>query len=152
MNEGDTRLEDFFLRFILENNKELEEMLEVKLDGFWNIKQQSNEVLLAQGTGDDGQSDISIYLNIGERYDKRFVAKIQDLIARAGEGEDNYILCIAREFDNADIEELMQDTIFYRKCMHLVFLTLDINEESEEINFKDIIKEQMEIKVYKKTY
>ena len=66
MNEGDdTRLEDFFLKFILENSKELEEIIEAKLDGFWNIKQENNEVLQVQGTGDDGESDINIYVNIG---------------------------------------------------------------------------------------
>ena len=152
MNEGDdTRLEDFFLKFILENSKELEEIIEAKLDGFWNIKQENNEVLQVQGTGDDGESDINIYVNIGEG-DKRFVAKIQDLITRANNGEDNYILCIAKEFDNAEIEELMQDVVFYlEKCIHLIFLKIDFKESRGE-NLKDIIKEEIGIRVYSKTY
>lgn len=149
--DDDTRLEDWFLRFMLENSKELEEIVEAKIDGFWNIKQENNEVLQAQGTGDDGESDINIYVNLGNR-EETFVRKIQDLIARAGEGEDNFILCIAKEFDDADVEELMQDVIFFlEKCIHLIFLTVNF-EEGEEMNLKDTIKEEVAIKVYKKEY
>ena len=149
--DDDARLEDFFLQFILENSKELEEIVEVKFDGFWNIKQENSERLMATGTGNDGQSDINIYVNLGNR-EEAFVRKIQDLIARANDEEDNYILCIGRKFDSADIEELMQDVIFYiEKCVHLIFLTVDFKED-EEMNLKDTIKEQVAIKVYKKTY
>lgn len=153
MNEGDdTRLEDWFLRFMLENSQRLEETVGSKLDDFWNVKQENSEILMAQGTGDDGQSYITIYLNIGEGDDKRFVARIQDLIATAGEGEDNYILCIAKEFSSEDIEELMQDAIFFlEKCIYLIFLKIDF-KEYEEMNLKDIIKEEVAMKVYIKEY
>lgn len=111
---------------------------------------------MAQGTGDDGENNIDIYVNIGrkeEAFARKIARKIQELITTAGEVEDNYILCIAKEFNNADIEELMQDVIFYRgKCIHLIFLTVDF-EESKGGNLEDIIiKEQVAIKVYKKTY
>ena len=150
MNEGDIRLEDFFLKFIIENSQQLEEIVKNKLDGFLKVEQDTNETLMARGTVNDGENHIEIYMNIGRR-EEAFVRKVQDLIARAGEGEDNFILCIAKEFNSADIEELMQDVVFYlEKCVHLVFLTININEESE--NLKDIIKEQVAIKVYKKTY
>ena len=154
MNEGDnTRLEDFFLQFILENSQNLEEIVEVKLDEFWwNIKQESDEILMAQGIGDDGQSDINIYVNLGQGDDNRFIAKIQDLIAKAENEKCNYIICIGKKFDGADVEELMQDVVFYlEKCIHLIFLKIDF-KESEEMNFDDIIKEEVAIKVYKKTY
>ena len=152
MDEGD-KLQEFFLKSILENSQGLEAIIEAKLDGFWKIEQENNEVLQARGTVNDGENNIEIYTNIGRR-EEAFVRKIQDLIARAGEGEDNYILCIAKEFDNADVEELMQDVVFYlEKNIKLIFLKVDINiEESEEMNFKDIIKEEVAIKVYKKTY
>ncbi|WP_252225777.1 hypothetical protein [Clostridium sp. ZBS2] len=151
MNEGDdTRLEDWFLRMILMNSQELEEIVKSRIDGFLKIEQDTCETLIARGTVNYGENNIEIYTNIGRR-EVAFVRKIQDLIARAGDGEDKYILCIAQEFSNADIEELMQDTVFYlEKCIHLIFLIININEKSE--NLKDIIKEQVEIKVYKKTY
>ncbi|MFR2886627.1 MAG: hypothetical protein ACLTDM_00345 [Clostridium butyricum] len=142
MNVGDTRLEDFFLRFILENSQELEKMVKVKLDRLWKIKRESNKVLLAQGTGDDGESNISIHLNIGEG-DKRFVAKIQDLIIEGR--QDNSILCIAKNFNKEDVEELVQNVVsFYKeKNTKLIFITIKNYEESEEINFNDIIKEEV---------
>ncbi|WP_321835214.1 hypothetical protein [Clostridium butyricum] len=153
MNEGDdTRLEDWFLRFMLENSQELEEIGEIKFDGFLKIEQDTSETLIARGTVNDGENNIEIYTNIGRR-EEAFVRKIQDLIARAGEGEDNYIICTAKEFSSADIEELMQDVVFYlEKCINIIFFKIDINEKSEELNLKDIIKEEVAIKAYKKTY
>ena len=42
----------------------------------------------------------------------------------------------------------MQDVVFYlEKCIHLIFLTVDF-----EGNNKMNLKEQVAIKVYKKTY
>lgn len=111
MNEGDTRLEDFFLNFLLKNSKELEEIVEVKLDEFWNIKQENDEILIATGkTKGDDEGQVNIYVNIGEG-DKRFVARIQDLIIEGG--EDNCIVCIAKSFNEEDIEELMQNVVNY---------------------------------------
>ncbi|UZT06173.1 hypothetical protein ONV75_16460 [Clostridium sp. LQ25] len=151
--DDDTRLEDWFLRMILMNSQELEEIVESRIDGFLKIEQDTSETLIARGTVNDGENNIEIYINIGRR-EEAFVRKIQDLIARAGEGEDNYIICIAKEFDNADVEELMQDVVFYlEKNIKLIFLKVDINiEESEEMNFKDIIKEEIGIKVYRKEH
>lgn len=106
MNGDDTRLENWFLRFMLMHSQELEKIVESKIDGFWNIKQENSETLMASGTVDDGENNIEIYTNIGRR-EEVFVRKIQDLIARANDEEDNYILCIGRKFDSADIEELM---------------------------------------------
>ena len=149
MNEGD-KLEDFFLKFMLENSKELEEIVENKLDGFLKVEQDTNETLMARGTVNDGENHIEIYMNIGRR-EEAFVRKIQDLIARAGEGEDNFILCIAKEFNSADIEELMQDVVFYlEKCVHLVFLTVDFKEGDKDKSFN--IKQEVGIRVYNKTY
>lgn len=145
MNEGDTRLEDWFL--ILMNSQELEEIIESRIDGFLKIEQDTSETLIARGTVNDVENNIDIYVNIGRR-EEAFVRKIQDLIARAGEREDNYILCIEKEFDNAEVEELMQDVVFYlEKYIHLIFLTVDF-----EGNNKMNLKEQVAIKVYKKTY
>ena len=153
MNEGDdTRLEDFFLKFVLENSQQFEAMLEVKLDELWNIKQENDEVLLAEGTGDDGQSNISIYLNLGGA-DKRFIAKIQDLII--GGGEDNSIFCIAKKFNKEQVEELMQNVVsFYseKKNIKLIFITIKNYEESENMNLTDIIKQEVGIRVYNKIY
>ena len=150
MNEGDTRLEDFFLKFIIENSQQLEEIAKNKLDGFLKVEQDTNETLMARGTVNNGENHIEIYMNIGRR-EEAFVRKIQDLIARAGEGEDNFILCIAKEFNSADIEELMQDVVFYlEKCVHLVFLTVDFKEGDKDKSFN--IKEEVGIRVYKKTY
>jgi hypothetical protein len=149
--DDDTKLEDWFLRFMLENSQELEEIGEIKFDGFLKIEQDTSETLIARGTVNDGENNIEIYTNIGRR-EEAFVRKIQDLIARAGEGEDNYIICIAKDFADADVEELMQDVIFFlEKCIHLIFLKIDFKED-EEMNLKDTIKEQVAIKVYKKTY
>lgn len=152
MNEGDdTRLEDFFLKFVLQNSQELEEMLEVKLDELWNIKQESDEILMATGkTKGDDEGQVNIYVNLGQGDDNRFIARIQDLIARANEG-DNYILCIGRTFKSEDVEELMQDTIFYReKCVHIVFLTIDFEEGDKDKSFN--IKQEVGIRVYNKIY
>jgi hypothetical protein len=153
MNEGDTRLEYFFLNFLLENSKELEAMLEAKLDELWNIKQKSDEILIATGkTKGDDEGQVNIYVNIGEG-DKRFVARIQDLIIEGG--EDNSILCITKKFDKEDVEELMQNvTSSYseKKNIKLIFVNIKNNEESEDMNFKDIIKEEVGIKVYRKNY
>lgn len=152
MNEGDTRLEDFFLNFLLKNSKELEEIVEVKLDEFWNIKQENTERLIARGTGDDGQSNISIYLNLGGA-DKKFIAKIQDLII--GGGEDNSIFCIAKKFNKEQVEELMQNVVsFYseKKNIKLIFITIKNYEESENMNLTDIIKQEVGIRVYNKIY
>lgn len=153
MNEGDDiRLEDWFLRFMLENSQELEEIIESKIDGdgFLKIKQDTNETLIASGTGDDGESDINIYVNLGGD-DKRFVAKIQDLIAKAENEKCNYIICIGNKFDDADVEELMQDVVFYlEKCVHLIFLTVDFEEGDEDKSFN--IKQEAGIRVYNKTY
>ena len=150
MNEGDIRLEDFFLKFIIENSQQLEEIVKNKLDGFLKVEQDTNETLMARGTVNDGENHIEIYMNIGRR-EEAFVRKVQDLIARAGEGEDNFILCIAKEFNSADIEELMQDVVFYlEKCVHLVFLTVDFKEGDKDKSFN--IKEEVGIRVYKKTY
>ena len=151
MNEGDTRLEDFFLKFIIENSQQLEEIVENKLDGFFlKVEQDTNETLMARGTVNDGENHIEIYMNIGRR-EEAFVRKVQDLIARAGEGEDNFILCIAKEFNSADIEELMQDVVFYlEKCVHLVFLTVDFKEGDKDKSFN--IKEEVGIRVYNKNY
>lgn len=153
MNEGDTRLEYFFLNFLLENSKELEAMLEAKLDELWNIKQKSDEILIATGkTKGDDEGQVNIYVNIGEG-DKRFVARIQDLIIEGG--EDNSILCITKKFDKEDVEELMQNvTSSYseKKNIKLIFVNIKNNEESEDMNIKDIIKEEVGIKVYRKNY
>lgn len=154
MNEGDNaRLEDFFLKIMLENSKKLEGLIGNELNDFWKIEQESDEILMATGkTKGDDEGQVNIYVNIGQGDDKRFVARIQDLIARAREGEDNYILCLARKFDNTEIEEIMQDIIFFReKNIYLIFLTVNF-EEREEMNFKDIIKEEVGIKVYRKKY
>lgn len=152
MNEGDdTRLEDFFLKFML--NTEVEEIVGSKLDELWNIKQKSDEILIATGkTKGDDEGQVNIYVNIGEG-DKRFVARIQDLIIEGG--EDNSILCITKKFDKEDVEELMQNvTSSYseKKNIKLIFVNIKNNEESEDMNFKDIIKEEVGIKVYRKNY
>lgn len=151
--DDDTKLEDWFLRFMLMHSQELEEIVEVKLDEFWwNIKQESDEILIAMGkTKGDDEGEASIYVNLGKEVDKSFIAKIQDLIARAREGEDNYIICIAKEFADADVEELMQDVVFYlEKCVHLIFLTVDFKEGDEDKSFN--IKQEVGIRVYKKTH
>ncbi len=153
MNEGDAILEHFFLNFLLENSKKLEAMLEVKLSEFWNINQENDEILIATGkTKGDDEGQVNIYVNIGEG-DKRFVARIQDLIIEGG--EDNYILCITKKFNKEEVEELMQNvTSFYseKKNVKLIFITIKNNEEREDMNFKDIIKEEIGIKVYRKEY
>lgn len=153
MNEGDNaRLEDFFLKIMLENSKKLEELIGNELNDFWKIEQESDEILMATGkTKGDDEGQVNIYVNLGQEDDKRFVAKIQDLIARAGEEEKNHILCIGRSFKSADIEELMQVTIFYReKCVYLVFLTIDFEEGDKDKSFN--IKQEVGIRVYNKTY
>lgn len=152
MDEGD-KLQDFFLKFILENSQGLEAIIEAKLDELWNIKQKSDEILIATGkTKGDDEGQVNIYVNIGEG-DKRFVARIQDLIIEGG--EDNSILCITKKFDKEDVEELMQNvTSSYseKKNIKLIFVNIKNNEESEDMNFKDIIKEEVGIKVYRKNY
>lgn len=138
MNEGDNaRLEDFFLKIMLENSKKLEELIGNELNDFWKIEQESDEILMATGkTKGDDEGQVNIYVNIGQGDDKRFVARIQDLIARAREGEDNYIICLARKFGDTEIEEIMQDIIFFReKNIYLIFLTVNF-EEREEIGIK----------------
>lgn len=77
---------------------------------------------------------------------------IQDLIARAKEEEDNYIICITKEFDKLDVEELMQNVVFYLdKCVKLIFLTVDFKKVKHE-NLNKILKEEVSIKVYRKNY
>lgn len=149
--DDDTRLEDFFLKFLLENAEELEEIVGIEFDGFWKIKQESDEVLMATGTGGDGNSDINIYLNLGDD-DKRFVSKIQDVIARAMENRKNYIICIAKNFNLDDVEELMQNVVFYLdKCVQLIFLSVDF-QEAKYKNLNKILREEVAIKVYRKNY
>lgn len=155
MNEGDNaRLEDFFLKIMLENSKKLEGLIGNELNDFWKIEQESDEILMATGkTKGDDDGQVNIYVNLGQGDDKRFVARIQDLIIEGG--EDNSILCITKKFNKEDVEELMQNvTSFYseKKNVKLIFITIKNHEESEKMNFKDIIKEEVAIKVYKKTY
>lgn len=119
--------EEYFLAEYLINNKDnLEKSLGIRIKELNLVEKKRNKKIEINGEGEDDER-IFLIIDLDNNYGKN-IARIQDCLALAKQGEQNIIIYIATKFEESFIKEGMEDVVFFSENdIELVFL--DFNKK-----------------------